>query len=150
MALAIDLSGRTAIVTGAGKGIGRATALALAEAGASIFAVSRTAEDLDHLAAEVCEMGVRYGSLVAELSGEIVAERIVGSAVAALGDIDILVNNAGIARNAPAEFASEEDWDATMATNLRGAFFLARAAGRRMLARGSGRIINVTSQSGLV
>jgi 2-deoxy-D-gluconate 3-dehydrogenase len=150
MALTIDLSGRAAIVTGAGKGIGRAICLTLAEAGAAVVAVSRTEADLDSLGGEVRAAGGRYYPVVAELGGEIVAGRVAQTAVAAFDAIDILVNNAGVALNAPAEAVTEEDWDATMATNLRGAFFMAQAAGRHMLARGQGRIINVTSQSGVV
>jgi NAD(P)-dependent dehydrogenase (short-subunit alcohol dehydrogenase family) len=149
MTLAIDLTGRVAVVTGAGKGIGRAICLALARAGADIFAVSRTQEDLDSLAIEVTALGARYAAVAAEVGGAAAAERIAGGAIAALGRIDVLVNNAGIARNAPAELVTEADWDATQATNVRGAFFLAQAVGRHLLARGRGRIINVTSAAGL-
>jgi NAD(P)-dependent dehydrogenase (short-subunit alcohol dehydrogenase family) len=149
MVLAIDLTGRNVIVTGAGKGIGRAICLTLAQAGAGVFAVSRTEADLDSLAAEVAALGIPYGACVAEVGGAAAAERIAGAAAAALGEIDVLVNNAGIARNAPAELVTEDEWDATQATNVRGAFFLAQAVGRGMLARRRGRIINVTSAAGL-
>ncbi|MCC6629063.1 MAG: glucose 1-dehydrogenase [Chloroflexi bacterium] len=150
MALTIDLSGRVAVVTGAGKGIGRAICLSLAEAGATVVAVSRTEPDLDSLGGEVRARGGRYHPVVAELAGEIVAERVAQATIGAFDAIDILINNAGVARNAPAEAVTEEDWDATMSTNLRGAFFMAQAAGRHMLVRRQGRIINVTSQSALV
>jgi 2-deoxy-D-gluconate 3-dehydrogenase len=112
--------------------------------------VSRTADDLSSLGDEVGAIGGRYASLVADLAGAAVAEAIAVEAERAFGQIDILVNNAGIARNAPAEAVTEADWDATMTTNLRGAFFLAQAVGRQMLDRGHGRIVNVTSQSALV
>jgi len=149
MALAIDLTGRVAVVTGAGKGIGREICLTLARAGAGIFAVSRTEGDLDSLAPEVTALGGRYAAAMIEVGGIDAAERIATAAIAALGPVDILVNNAGVARNAPAELVTEADWDATQATNVRGAFFLAQAVGQSMLQRGHGRIINVTSAAAL-
>ena len=149
MTLAIDLSGKVAVVTGAGKGIGRAICLELAQAGADVFGVSRTESDLVSLGDEVRALGVRFGACVADLSSAAAAECAAVEA-AAFSDIDILVNNAGIARTAPAEHVTEPDWDAVMDTNLKGAFFVAQAFGRGMLARGRGRIINVTSQAGVV
>ncbi|MGE3909064.1 MAG: SDR family NAD(P)-dependent oxidoreductase [Chloroflexota bacterium] len=149
MTLAIDLSGRVAAVTGAGKGIGRAICLELARAGADVFAVSRTGSDLDTLGAEVRAEGVRYGSCVADLVSAAAAEEAAQCA-AAFGDVSILVNNAGVARTAPAEHVTEADWDTVMDTNLKGAFFVAQAFGRGMLARGDGRIVNVSSQAGIV
>jgi len=134
MSLTIDLTGRRAVVTGAGKGIGRAICLELARAGADVFAVSRTESDLLSLGDEIQQFDRRYGYLVAE----------------ALGDVNVLVNNAGIAQNNLAELVSEAEWDATFDTNVKGAFFCAQALGRQMLSRGFGRIINVTSQAGLV
>ena len=149
MSLSIDLSGRVAVVTGAGKGIGRAICLELARAGADIFGVSRTANDLEALAEEVRVLGVRYQWQVADLSSAAAAQEIARRAEQ-FGDVDILVNNAGVARTAPAESVTEADWDFVLDTNLKGAFFVAQAFGRGMLARGSGRIINVSSQAGLV
>jgi NAD(P)-dependent dehydrogenase (short-subunit alcohol dehydrogenase family) len=150
VALTIDLAGRHAIVTGAGKGIGREICLELARAGADVFAVSRTEADLLSLAEEVSALGVRYGYAVVDLRGADSASRIAREAESALGAVDILVNNAGVAMNAPAEYVTEEEWDTTLDINARGAFFLAQAVGRGMLARGRGRIIFVTSQAGLV
>lgn len=147
--VAINLRGRNALVTGAGKGIGRATALALARAGAGIFGVSRTAADLEEVGAEVRALGVQWGALAIEVVGAVSAGRAASAAIAALGDIDILVNNAGVARNARAVEVTEDLWDEIQNTNARGAFFMAQAIGRRMLARGRGRIINVTSQAAL-
>ncbi|MCC7372132.1 MAG: glucose 1-dehydrogenase [Chloroflexi bacterium] len=149
MTLAIDLTGKVAVVTGAGKGIGRAISLELAQAGADVFGVSRTASDLDSLASEVRAQGVRFGACVADLSSAAAAEQA-ARAAADFGQVDVLVNNAGIARTAPAEDVTEADWDAVMDTNLKGAFFVAQAFGRGMLARGGGRIVNVTSQAGVV
>jgi NAD(P)-dependent dehydrogenase (short-subunit alcohol dehydrogenase family) len=149
MTLAIDLTGKVAVVTGAGKGIGRAICLELAQAGADVFGVSRTEADLDSLGDEVRALGVRFGACVADLSSAAAAEHAAQQA-AAFGDVDILVNNAGVARTAPAEDVTEADWDAVMDTNLKGAFFVAQALGRGMLARGHGRIVNVSSQAGVV
>jgi NAD(P)-dependent dehydrogenase (short-subunit alcohol dehydrogenase family) len=149
MPLTIDLGGRVAVITGAGKGIGRSVCLELARAGAGVFAVSRTEQDLQTLGDEVRALGVPYGYLVAELTGAAAAERVAEAAEAALGPVDVLVNNAGVAVTAPAAELTESQWDATMATNLRGAFFMAQAVGRGMLARGRGRIVNVTSQAAL-
>ena len=120
MTVEIDLSGRNAVVTGAGKGIGREVCLELARAGANVFGVSRTKADLQSLGKEVERLGVGYGHLVAELKGSEVGEEIASAAHDALDGIDILVNNAGIADNALAEQVTEEQWDATMDTNLKG------------------------------
>jgi NAD(P)-dependent dehydrogenase (short-subunit alcohol dehydrogenase family) len=143
--LPIDLSGRRAIVTGAGKGIGRAICLELGRAGADVFGVSRTADELDSLGGEVAALGARFASWTADLRQPGAAGELAGRAEAALGPTDVLVNNAGLALNAPAELVSEEEWDTTLDVNLKAAFFCAQAVGRRMLARGRGRIVNVTS-----
>jgi NAD(P)-dependent dehydrogenase (short-subunit alcohol dehydrogenase family) len=150
MSLAIDLSGRRAVVTGAGKGIGREICLELARAGAAVCAVSRTESDLKSLGEEIEALGARYGYCVAGVGGPVEAERIASVAEEALGGVNLLVNNAGVSYPAPAEAVTEVEWDAMFDTNVKGAFFLSQAIGKRMLARGGGRIINVTSQAGLV
>jgi 2-deoxy-D-gluconate 3-dehydrogenase len=150
MALAIDLSGKRAVVTGAGKGIGRACAIALASAGADVFAVSRTADELASLADEVRAHGVRFGSAPIDLCEAGAPARVAALAADAIGDVDVLVNNAGVAIVGPAESVAEADWDTVMNTNARAAFFTAQAFGQGMLARGRGRIVNVTSQAGVV
>jgi len=150
MSLMIDLTGRRAVVTGAGKGIGREICLELARAGADVFAVSRSMTDLESLGVEIERLGVRYGCLAIAVRGPIEAARVAEAAAASIGDIDVLVNNAGISFPAPAEAVTEEEWDRTFDTNVRGAFFLSQAIGIGMLARGGGRIINVSSQAGLV
>ena len=149
MPLTIDLSGRRAIVTGAGKGIGRAISLALAQAGADVFAVSRTEADLSSLGEEVARLGVRYACLAIDLVEPEAAKTVAARAEESLGAIDVLVNNAGVASTAPAESVTRAEWDYVLDTNLKAAFFLSQAVGRRMLARGSGRIVNVTSQAGI-
>jgi NAD(P)-dependent dehydrogenase (short-subunit alcohol dehydrogenase family) len=149
MPIAIDLSDRRALVTGAGKGIGREICLELARAGADVFAVSRTRNELVSLGSEIEKLGVRYGFSVADIRGPSTAERLATEAATAIGDVDILINNAGVARNALAENVTEDEWDTTLNINLKAAFFLAQAIGRGMLARGFGRIVNVTSAAGL-
>jgi len=149
MTLAIDLSGRVAVVTGAGKGIGRAICLELARAGADIFGVSRTASDLDALGEEIRVLGVRYLSCVANLTTAAASEEVARQAEQ-FGEVDVLINNAGVARTGAAESVTEADWDFVLDTNLKGAFFMAQAVGRGMLERGSGRIVNVSSQAGIV
>jgi 2-deoxy-D-gluconate 3-dehydrogenase len=149
MALEIDLSGRVALVTGAGKGIGRAICLELARAGADIFGVSRTGSDLEALGEEVEILGVRFASCIADIVSVAAAEDVARRAEA-FGAVDILVNSAGVARTGPAEDLTEADWDDVLDTNLKGAFFVSQAVGRNMLDRGSGRIVNVSSQAGIV
>jgi len=134
---------RTAIVTGAGTGIGQAIALALTAAGADIAAVGRTpAEDT---VARVRAMGRRAEIVSADLSTIEPVQRVVDETLAKLGGLDILVNNAGIIRRADAVDFTEEDWDAVVDTNLKSVFFLCQAAGRHMIANGGGKIINIAS-----
>ena len=150
MTVPIDLSDCRSVVTGAGKGIGRAIVLELAAAGADIFAVSRTDADLKRLGTDVEALGRAYGYSVIDLRGKVSADRITAAALDFLGQVDILVNNAGVSDNAPVLEVTEAQWDATMHVNARGAFFLAQALGRHMVTQGWGRIINLSSQAGIV
>ena len=139
----IDLSGRVAVVTGANTGIGQAIAIALAQAGADVALVGRTpAEDT---AAAIRDLGRRALIVSADLSSIAPVQRIVDETVAGLGGLDILVNTAGIIRRADAVDFTEADWDAVVDTNLKSVFFLCQAAGRHMIAKGGGRIINIAS-----
>ncbi|MEC9343513.1 MAG: 2-dehydro-3-deoxy-D-gluconate 5-dehydrogenase KduD [Pseudomonadota bacterium] len=136
-----SLEGRTAIVTGANTGIGQGIAAALAAAGARIAAVGRSPMDeTAKLIPDSAMLAIR-----ADLSTTADNQRIIDETLAWTGDLDILVNNAGIIRRSDAIDFTEEDWDAVMDTNLKSAFFLAQAAGRIMLPRGRGKIINVAS-----
>ena len=139
MTVPIDLSGHHAVVTGTGKGIGRAIALELAAAGAGIFAVSRTEADLKRLGVDGEALGKPYGYGVVDLRGKAGADCIAAAALVSLGQVDILVNNAGVSDNAPVLEVSEAQWDATMHINARGAFFLAQVLGRHMVKQGWGR-----------
>jgi 2-dehydro-3-deoxy-D-gluconate 5-dehydrogenase len=139
-----DLTGKTAIVTGASGGIGRAIAVALAQAGARIAGVARSSQV--ETAGAVKAAGADYLAIAADLASIEPVERIVDEAVRWAGGADILVNNAGIIRRAdPLEF-SEKDWDDVINVDLKSVFFLAQAFARRALARGEGaKIINVAS-----
>jgi 2-deoxy-D-gluconate 3-dehydrogenase len=139
-----DLSGKTAVVTGANGGIGQGIALALANAGADIVAVGRS--DTSETAAQVKAAGRKFKSIRADLSSTEPVKEIVEETVAWSGHIDILVNNSGIIRRTDSIDFSEQDWDEVMNVNLKSAFFLAQAAARRMIAQGGGgKIINIAS-----
>lgn len=138
-----DLTGRVAVVTGANTGIGEAIALALAQAGADIACVGRT--PAERTASAIRAMGRRSEVIHADLSTIEPVGRVVRETVERLGGLDILVNNAGIIRRADAVDFTEEDWDAVVDTNLKTTFFLSQAAGRHMIDRGYGRIINIAS-----
>ncbi|MGV1759602.1 2-dehydro-3-deoxy-D-gluconate 5-dehydrogenase KduD [Rhizobium sp. A22-96] len=138
-----DLGGRIAVVTGANTGIGQGIAVALAGAGASIVAVGRSS--MEETEALVRQAGCRFHAINADLSTIEPVKRIVSETVSRFGALDILVNNAGIIRRADSIDFTEEDWDAVIDTNLKTAFFLSQAAGRHMLEKGRGKIINIAS-----
>lgn len=138
-----DLSGKVALVTGANKGLGQGIALALAEAGADIAAVGTNG--IAETQGRVEALDRRFTFVKADLSSIEPIERIVTTVVEALGGVDILVNNSGIIRRNDAVDFSESDWDAVMSVNLKSAFFLSQAAGKHMIAKGYGKIINIAS-----
>jgi NAD(P)-dependent dehydrogenase (short-subunit alcohol dehydrogenase family) len=143
-----DLQGQVALVTGAARGLGRAIALALANAGADVALGLRDVKADAGLAAEIRKMGREVLPLQMDVSKMEQIFRAVEDTVKEFGRIDILVNNAGIAPGNRAENVREEDFDATLAVNLKGTFFASQAAGRVMMRQGSGRIINMSSQAG--
>lgn len=138
-----DLTGKVAIVTGANTGIGQGIALALAQTGADIAAVGRSAAT--ETVEKVRALGRRAEIVSADLSTIEPVQRVVDETVEKLGGLDILVNNAGIIRRADAVDFSEEDWDAVIDTNLKSVFFLCQAAGKHMMAQSGGKIINIAS-----
>jgi len=138
-----DLTGRVAVVTGANTGIGQGIALALAQAGADIAAVGRSAAT--ETAEKVRALGRKAEIISADLSTIEPVGRIVDETVEKLGGLHILVNNAGIIRRNDAVDFTEEDWDAVMDTNLKSVFFLCQAAARHMIPNGGGKIINIAS-----
>jgi 3-oxoacyl-[acyl-carrier protein] reductase len=145
-----SLANQVAVVTGAGRGIGRAIAVRLAQGGADVACVSRTAENSEKVAAEIRALGRKaWGYAVDVSDGKAVnaaAEKILADA----GHVDILVNNAGITRDNLLMRMSEEDWDAVMDTNLKGAFHFTKAFTRTLVKQRSGRIINIASVIGLI
>jgi NAD(P)-dependent dehydrogenase (short-subunit alcohol dehydrogenase family) len=143
-----DLSGKTALVTGAARGLGRAISLALAHAGADVALGLRDVNTGDALTREIEAMGRRALPMQMDVSNLEQIFTAVDGVISQLGRLDILVNNAGIAPENPAENVRESDFDATLAVNLKGTFFASQAAGRAMIQRKYGRIINMSSQAG--
>jgi NAD(P)-dependent dehydrogenase (short-subunit alcohol dehydrogenase family) len=146
-----DLDGRTALVTGAARGLGRAIALALAEAGADVALGLRDVSREDGAVDEIRALGRRVLPLQMDVTRVIEVEAAVAETVAQLGSLDLLVNNAGGGAGlVPAEDLSVEAFDRTLEVNLRGTFVACRAAFGPMRQRGFGRIVNVSSQAALV
>lgn len=143
-----DLTGRVALVTGAARGLGRAISLALANAGADVALGLRDVHADAGLTTEIRSLGRRALPLQMDVSHIDQIFRGVDDTVKEFGRIDILINNAGIAPENPAEKVREEDFDATLAVNLKGTFFASQAAGRVMLKQRKGTIINMSSQAG--
>jgi 2-deoxy-D-gluconate 3-dehydrogenase len=138
------LDGTVALVTGSARGLGAAIAVALAEAGADVVAHDRT-DPGDTARAVSAIPGRRSLGLVADVSDRAATDALVASVIERMGRLDILVNNAGIIRRAPAADHPDADWDSVIEVNLTAVFRLSRAAGRHMLARGRGKIINIAS-----
>lgn len=148
---AFDLTGRTALVTGAARGLGRAIALALADAGADV-ALGLRDKTADHgLVAEIAAKGRRALPLQMDVTDLRQSYAAIDAAIAAFGGLDVLVNNAGGGvPERPVEDYSEADFDQVVDLNVRSSFFLTQHAGKHMLARGKGAIVNMGSQAGAV
>ena len=138
----------TALVTGASEGIGRATAFALGRAGYRVAACARTAHRLEALVTELRAAGIEAAGAPADVGDAGQVSRSVAALRDELGEIDVLVNNAGVLIGKPFEELTLEDWDLTMATNLRGLFLATRAVLPAMRERGRGTIVNVASLAG--
>lgn len=138
------LDGLNALVTGAATGIGAAIAVALAKAGADV-ACHGNRRSPDETCARVTELGRRSLALRGDLSARDTSHELVAATALELGSVDLLVNNAGMIRRAPALDHSEEDWAAVLEVNLSSVFRLCQAAGRGMVARGRGKIVNIAS-----
>ena len=141
-----SLAGRVALVTGAASGLGRAIAIGFADAGARVRCVDRDAEGNDEVARSI---GEAADACTADVTDAEVVTAAVDGLVAEAGRIDVLVNSAGIGGRSPAVDYPEDLWDSVMEINLRGTFLACRAAGRHMVAAGSGSIINIASVGGL-
>ncbi len=144
----MSLAGCRALVTGGGRGIGRAVARELSRAGVSVAVASRTRAEVDAVTAELRAAGAHAVGLTADVSRAEDVASMVRATNAALGGIEILVNAAGVAPSAPLVKTSDELWRAAIETNLSGAFYAMRAALPGMLAAGWGRIVNLASIAG--
>ena len=142
-----SLADRIAFVTGAGRGLGRAGALALARAGAHVTLVARTRSQLEETAAAVERLGRKTLVAVADIRSAKEVEAAVKATVSAFGRIDILFNNAGTNVRKPVVEMTDEDWHTIIDTNVKGVFLVARAVARQMIAQRGGRIINMSSMS---
>jgi gluconate 5-dehydrogenase len=140
-----DLSGQTAIVTGASRGLGQYFARALAHAGADLILTSRNPADLAPFVAEIEAIGRKATPLSLDVRDLASIERMAAAAEAACGQIHILVNNAGCNVRKPALDVTWDDWNLILDTNLRGSFFVAQQIARRMVPHGYGRIVNIGS-----
>src|SRR5579859_1407729 len=145
-----QLANQIAVVTGAGRGIGRAIALRFAGAGADVVCVSRTADNAEKVAQEVRGLGRRAWALAVDVADAAAVTAAAEKIQADAGRVDVLVNNAGVTRDGLLMRMSDADWDTVMNTNLKGAFLFTRAFTRAFLKQRSGRIINVASVIGLV
>ena len=140
------LKDQRAIITGGGRGIGRAIALRFSEEGASVLVAARTAAEVDAVAAEIREGGRRAASVTADVSQAAGCEAIFRAATEKLGGVDILVNNAGILGPvAPVQSITPEEWDAVLTANLKSAYLLSRLVLPGMLERRRGVILNISS-----
>jgi NAD(P)-dependent dehydrogenase (short-subunit alcohol dehydrogenase family) len=146
----MKLQGKVSIITGAGRGIGKAIALRFAREGAVVVATGSTEETIDSTAGEIREQGGRAVSILTDVSDEASVRSMTEEAIREFGQIDILINNAGvIGPTAPVVSVERAEWDHTLAVNLTGAYLCAKHALPVMIERRAGRIINITSVAGL-
>lgn len=145
-----QLTGRRAVVTGASRGLGWDIAIALADYGADVIGFARTLSELDALQTEIAARGRRFLGFAGSVDDRAAVDTLAQRVDAEFGGVDILINNAGISSVEPALEITPATWDAQIAVNLSGAFFCAQALARGMIARGYGRIINISSISGVV
>jgi NAD(P)-dependent dehydrogenase (short-subunit alcohol dehydrogenase family) len=145
-----DLTGKTALITGAGRGIGREIARTLASAGADIVIAEMIAENGKDAANEMQQMGRKSLFIETDVRDSASVNAMAQTAIDAFGRIDILVNNAGIAQHIASEDATDADWLNVININLNGVFWCCRAIGRHMLQQGAGSIVNIASMSGSI
>jgi NAD(P)-dependent dehydrogenase (short-subunit alcohol dehydrogenase family) len=141
----LSLAGKTAIVTGSGRGLGRAMALAMAEAGADLVITARTPREIEFTGTEVEKLGCRALVTPCDVTKTHDVEAMVAKAIDAFGGIDILINNAGGGRSNPVLEMTDEEWHWGIDINLTSTFLCSRAVGRTMAMRGRGKVINIAS-----
>lgn len=146
----VDLAGQTALVTGASRGIGKAIAIGLAQSGAKVALVARSEGALAEVAAEITGAGGTAAVYACDVADSASANKVVDTVVAEWGKLDILVNNAGITRDTLLPRMTDEEWDDVIATNLRSVFLFSRAGAGAMMRTKWGRIINISSTSGIM
>lgn len=147
--MAQSLTGKTAFITGAGKGIGRAAALALAKEGVNLGLIARTETDLQKVVEEAEKEGVRAAFAVADVSSLEEVEAAISALTEALGSADILINNAGIGKFGTVLETSPEDWKQVIDVNLMGMFYVTRTVLPQLVEKNGGDVINISSMSGL-
>lgn len=150
MSLSIDLSGKTAIVTGAGRGIGRAIALSLADAGADVVVAARSILQVEETYNMIVSKGRKSLFFAVDVADKNSVTAMVEETVNNLRGIHILVNNAGIVKRGPFMECSEEEWDSVVNTNLKGVFLCTQAVGKYMIEQNYGKVINIASTGGVM
>jgi 3-oxoacyl-[acyl-carrier protein] reductase len=145
-----QLASQIAVVTGAGRGIGRAIALKFAAEGADVVCVSRTQENSEKVANEIGALGRKAWAFAVDVADSAAVNAAAEKILADCGKVNILVNNAGVTRDGLLMRMSDEDWDTVLNTNLKGAFFFTKAFSRAFARQRSGRIINISSVIGLI
>ena len=148
--LKVDLAGQTAVVTGASQGIGKAIAVALGAAGAKIACIARSADKLASTVGEITAAGGQAEAFPCDVKQSAAVDALIDGIQEKWGKIDILVNNAGVTRDTLLPRMSDDEWDEVINTNLRGSFLFARACSRHMMRARYGRIINISSVSGIM
>lgn len=144
------LKDRVAIITGAGRGLGRAIAEGLAGAGAVVVLAARSQDQIGSVAREIRETGGRALAVPTDVSDASSVTNLIRTTLDEFGDVHVLVNNSGIYVDSPILDTTDEDWDRVIATNLRGTFLCSRAVGHHFAEKGSGRVINIASNLGII
>ena len=145
-----QLANQIAVVTGAGRGIGRAIALKFAQEGADVVVISRTQENSEKVAAEIRALGRQAWAFAVNVADAAAVNAAAEKVLAGTGKVDILVNNAGVTRDGLLMRLSDADWDTVLDTNLKGAFLVTKAFSRAMIKARTGRILNISSVIGLI
>jgi 2-deoxy-D-gluconate 3-dehydrogenase len=145
-----SLSGKVAVITGAGRGIGRGVAVALAQAGADVVLASRTQAELDIVAAEITASGQRALAVSTDVTNSQAVDALVARSLDRFGRVDILVNNSGVLASRPLLDQEPDEWNRVISTNLGGAYLMTRAVGRHLVQQKAGKVVNIASNFGVM